>query len=132
MQHIGQRLAAVAALLSLVLPAPRGSAAAEEVRVALDAQKAVAVTIYNENLALVRDRRRVTLQRGENRIAFIDVSGVIVGLDDMQPRTTDIHRPNRPYRYALEVNQGWFARHGVVRGQKVRFVKTVDDSGPSR
>ncbi|TAK22136.1 MAG: hypothetical protein EPO26_12700 [Chloroflexota bacterium] len=51
-------------------------------------------------------------------IAFIDANGVIVGLDDMQPRTTDIHRPNRPYRFALEVNQGYFARHGIRVGDR--------------
>ncbi len=40
----------------------------------LSDQQAVNVTIYNENLALVHDRRRVTLTNGINRIAWRDVS----------------------------------------------------------
>ncbi len=37
-------------------------------------QQQLAVTIYNENLALVKDRRRVELAVGESRLAFRDVS----------------------------------------------------------
>jgi hypothetical protein len=51
--------------------------AADEQRVGLDAQTGVAVTIYNEDLALVKDRRSVTLAKGGNRVAFVDVSGVL-------------------------------------------------------
>ena len=38
-------------------------------------QQGVAVTIYNENLALVKDRRTVILPEGENTLAFREVSG---------------------------------------------------------
>jgi hypothetical protein len=38
-------------------------------------QRAVAVTIYNGDLALVHDRRRITFARGVNRLAWRDVSG---------------------------------------------------------
>jgi len=38
-------------------------------------QKEVAVTIYNENLALVKDKRTLTLPAGENTLAFREVSG---------------------------------------------------------
>lgn len=55
-------------------------------------------------------------------IAFIDGDGRIVGLADMAPLDTH-HRysPARPYRYALETAQGWFARHGVGIGDRVSF-----------
>jgi hypothetical protein len=43
----------------------------------LSDQEAVAVTIYNQNLALVRDERRVTFRSGLNSVAFRDVSGQI-------------------------------------------------------
>jgi hypothetical protein len=41
------------------------------------AQGEVAVTIYNDNLALVQDRRRLTLPSGRTRQEFPDVSGQI-------------------------------------------------------
>ena len=57
---------------------PMGQAlAADETRVGAEAQTGVAVTIYNEDLALVRDARRVTLTAGRNRLAFEEVSAAI-------------------------------------------------------
>ena len=53
-------------------------------------------------------------------IAFIDAQGAIVDLLDMAPLTTTIHTPSAPYRWALEVNQGWFAEQGVGVGDRVR------------
>jgi len=43
----------------------------------LSDQQAVAVTIYNQSLALVRDERRVTFRMGQNSVAFRDVSAQI-------------------------------------------------------
>src|SRR5260370_5551688 len=40
-------------------------------------QQAVSVTIYNDNLALVRDERRLELPRGSQRLALRDVSAQI-------------------------------------------------------
>jgi hypothetical protein len=48
--------------------------AADERRSTLQDQQEVAVTIYNEDLALVRDQRLVTLEKGENILAFREVS----------------------------------------------------------
>ena len=45
-----------------------------EKRVTLSEQTAVAVAIYNDNLALVRDSRRLTLDQGRNKLALVDVS----------------------------------------------------------
>jgi hypothetical protein len=63
------------AALALALAAP--SAGAQELAVPPENQTAVAVTIYNENLALVKDRRRVDLTGGIQRLSFIDVSAQI-------------------------------------------------------
>jgi uncharacterized membrane protein (UPF0127 family) len=52
-------------------------------------------------------------------IAFLDDAGTIVNIADMKPLTTDPHPSVRPARYALEMNQGWFARHGIKAGAKV-------------
>jgi len=72
---------AVAAGLGAV-PSP---ARAQEARVTQSEQTAVAVTIYNENLALVKDRRRVTLDPGIQSLAVIDVSA------QMRPETALLH-----------------------------------------
>ena len=48
-----------------------------ELRSTLADQQEVAVTIYNEDLALVRDQRKVTLQQGENHLALREVSAGI-------------------------------------------------------
>jgi uncharacterized membrane protein (UPF0127 family) len=52
-------------------------------------------------------------------IAFIEDDGRIVNLADMQPRTDDSHCAARPVRYALEMNQGWFARRGLKAGSRL-------------
>lgn len=52
-------------------------AALAETPVGADKQTAIAVTIYNSDLALIRDSRSVTLAPGENDLAFIEVSAGI-------------------------------------------------------
>ncbi|MGE5128740.1 MAG: DUF192 domain-containing protein [Sphingomonadaceae bacterium] len=43
----------------------------------------------------------------------------MVNIADMQPQTEDPHCAARPVRYALEMEQGWFAQHGVRPGMKL-------------
>ncbi len=50
---------------------------AQETTTTLKDQKALAVTIYNDNLALVKDTREVRLPKGEVRLAFQEVSAQI-------------------------------------------------------
>jgi hypothetical protein len=66
-------------VLTSVLLAFAHSAVAEteELRSTLDDQQKVAVTIYNANLALVKDQRKIKLNSGANRLAFRDVSARI-------------------------------------------------------
>jgi uncharacterized membrane protein (UPF0127 family) len=52
-------------------------------------------------------------------IAFVDDDGTIANIEDMKPRTEDSHCPVRPIRYALEMEQGWFARRGLKAGSKL-------------
>jgi hypothetical protein len=61
---------------ALVAATLTGTAAlADEVSVGTDQQTGIAVTIYNSDLALIRDQRKVDLKAGLNELAFIDVSG---------------------------------------------------------
>lgn len=53
------------------------NAQAEEIRSTLSDQKNVAVTIYNNNLALIKDQRTVNLSSGINTLALRDVSAQI-------------------------------------------------------
>lgn len=60
--------------ISAVLPV---FAADGELTSNLADQRELAVTIYNENLALVKDARRIKLERGDQRLAWRDVSARI-------------------------------------------------------
>ncbi|WP_047549307.1 DUF4139 domain-containing protein [Methylotenera sp. G11] len=53
------------------------SAELNEIRSTLNDQQSVAVTIYNNNLALVKDQRKVSLVSGLNSLALRDVSAQI-------------------------------------------------------
>lgn len=58
-------------------------------------------------------------------IAFADSSGVIVAIRQMQPCTARLaagcptYAPDAEYRYALEVNSGFFAKHGIRVGSRI-------------
>jgi uncharacterized membrane protein (UPF0127 family) len=52
-------------------------------------------------------------------IAFVADDGTIVNLADMQPMNEASHCSAKPVRYALEMNQGWFAKRGIKAGSKL-------------
>lgn len=52
-------------------------------------------------------------------IAFIGDDGSIVNIADMQPMSDASHCSAKPVRYALEMNQGWFAKRGLKAGSKL-------------
>ena len=52
-------------------------------------------------------------------VAFIDADGVIINIEDMQPQTETSHCSKKPARYALEMNQGWFAQRGIKPGVRL-------------
>jgi uncharacterized membrane protein (UPF0127 family) len=53
-------------------------------------------------------------------IAFIAEDGTIVNLADMKPKSDETHCSTAAVRYALEMNQGWFAKRGIKPGQRLR------------
>ncbi len=61
-------------------------------------------------------------------IAFIDAEWRIVDIQEMKVASDpekgpfDIYQPAKPFRYALEVNQGFLTRQGIAVGAKVSFV----------
>ena len=58
-------------------------------------------------------------------IAYLDSTGTIAAIKAMAPCTTELaagcptYNPGVPFRYALEVNSGYFQRHGVTVGSSV-------------
>jgi len=52
-------------------------------------------------------------------VAFLDERGVIINIADMQPQTSDTHAAAKPAKYALEVNQGWFAKRKIKPGARI-------------
>jgi uncharacterized membrane protein (UPF0127 family) len=53
-------------------------------------------------------------------VAFIDESGAIVSISEMQPHSEQSHCAAKPARYALEMNKGWFAAKGIKPGARLR------------
>ncbi len=54
--------------------------------------------------------------------AFLADDGTIVNLVDMKPQTTDSHCSEKPVRFVLEMNQGWFAKKGLKAGSRLSGV----------
>ncbi|NNF18098.1 MAG: DUF4139 domain-containing protein [Gammaproteobacteria bacterium] len=76
MQKYVPSLPVLAAMCAMATPTH-----GDEIRTTLADQTSVAVTIYNQNLALVKDSRAVTLPGGTNQLAFRGVSA------QMRPET---------------------------------------------
>lgn len=49
-------------------------------------------------------------------VAFMDDKGTIINIARMQPQTEVSHCTERSASYALEMEQGWFARNGIRPG----------------
>ena len=58
-------------------------------------------------------------------IAFIADDGTIRETQDMEALSEETHAPAKPYRYALEVNRGWFERHGLGASDRVEIPADV-------
>jgi uncharacterized protein len=58
-------------------------------------------------------------------VAFIDRNGRILNIEDMAPLTLESHEAAGPAKYALEVNQGWFARRGIQAGDRVQGLEKL-------
>lgn len=81
--------------LLLAASAAWAAPAGEVVSTAAD-QHGVALTIYNDNLALVKDARRVRLARDFNRLAWREVSA------QMRPETAQLRNVSNPAGFRLQ------------------------------
>ncbi|MFY8085178.1 MAG: DUF192 domain-containing protein [Rubrivivax sp.] len=53
-------------------------------------------------------------------IAFIQDDGTVVNIAEMKPRSEASHCSEKPVRYALEMNQGWFGKRGIKPGFRLK------------
>ena len=92
-------------------------------------QQSIAVTIYNENLALVKDQRRLTLQAGQNRLALREVSA------RMRPETALLRSLSHPGSLTLREQNFDFDLLTPAKllekyvGREVRIVRTHPMTG---
>ena len=92
-------------------------------------QQSVAVTIYNESLALVKDQRRIAFEPGRNRLALREVSG------RMRPETALLRSLSHPGSLALVEQNFDFDLLTPAKllekyvGREVRIVRTHPTTG---
>jgi hypothetical protein len=92
-------------------------------------QQSVAVTIYNENLALIKDVRRIDLAAGPNRLALREVSA------QMRPETALLRSLSHPGALRLAEQNFDFDLLTPAKllekyvGREVRIVKTHPQTG---
>ena len=89
------QLKKLCAAVSAALAVAGAQAAQQETASTLADQQSVAVTIYNEDLALIKDTRRVTLTAGTNSLALREVSG------RMRPETASLRSLTHPGALSL-------------------------------
>jgi uncharacterized membrane protein (UPF0127 family) len=81
------------------------------------AQNAGMVFVFEENAPHCMWMKNTFLPLS---VAFIDEQGAIINIADMQPQNEQSHCAAKPARYALEMNQGWFAQRGIKAGAKLQ------------
>lgn len=60
-------------------------------------------------------------------VAFLDGSGAILNIADMEPGTLDSHMAAGPALYAIETNLGWFAKRRIKPGDRVTGLPKPSD-----
>ncbi len=128
--------AGLAGLLSFAFEGPAASAAQPQAQgqdtSTLDDQTELALTVYNSDLALVRDVRNVQLPRGTFDLRFMDIAATV------NPATVHIRSLTEPTRLdVLEQNYEYdlLEPDKLLRkyvGRDVTLVRLVQDGGDTR
>jgi uncharacterized membrane protein (UPF0127 family) len=58
-------------------------------------------------------------------VAFLDTSGRILNIADMEPFSEQPHASAGAAAYALEMNRGWFKKRGITAGDSVEGLKNL-------
>jgi hypothetical protein len=105
------------------LPASGGADPDERVSTLAD-QRSVNLTIYNSDLALVHDRRRVTLQKDENKIAWRDVSA---NMDATSAILEDVSAPGTLHTIEQNFNYDLLTPNALIDKYVGKEVTIVHD-----
>jgi uncharacterized membrane protein (UPF0127 family) len=62
-------------------------------------------------------------------VAFLDAEGRIINIRNMRPQTENNHCAAAPARFALEMNQDWFAEKGITPGAQVSGLDAYLEAG---
>ncbi|MES2016986.1 MAG: DUF4139 domain-containing protein [Pseudomonadota bacterium] len=117
------------ALLLMTLAVANASAQTDEQRSTLAEQQGVAITIYNDDLALIKDQRKLQLKNGMSTLAFRDVSA------KMRPETALLRSLSAPgsltvheqnFDFDLLTPQSLLQKYV---GQSVNVIKTNPATG---
>lgn len=63
-------------------------------------------------------------------IAYIDTTGVIIEIHDLEPLNETPVPSSQPVSFALEVNQGWFQAHKIEPGLRIQLDSFCSDPTP--
>ncbi|HKW01533.1 MAG TPA: hypothetical protein VJN96_17030 [Vicinamibacterales bacterium] len=108
------------------------TAAEQNATSTLDDQTELAVTVYNSDIALVRDVRALTLGRGTSDLHFMDIAATV------NPATVHFRSLSEPSRVSvLEQNYEYdlLEPDKLLRkyvGKEVTLIRTIQDQGRSR
>jgi uncharacterized protein len=58
-------------------------------------------------------------------IAFVSANGRIQNTEEMEANSVKLHSAQRDALYALEMNKGWFAEHGIKTNELVHGLKNA-------
>ena len=58
-------------------------------------------------------------------VAFLNAQGRILNIEDMEPHSEQTHSSTSFAKYALEMNQGWFAARAIREGDQVSGLKRL-------
>jgi len=76
--------------------------------------------VYREPRQLIFTMRETSIPLA---IAFLDANFVILEILQMKPLATEHYPSQSPAQYGLEVNSGWFQKHGIKEGMRVELPK---------
>lgn len=109
-------------MMAAVLPV---AVNAEEIKATVDDSVNLAISVYNDNLALVKDTRKVSLKEGLNSVAFVGVA------QQMKPETAIVNAQGlrvleQNFDYNL-INQQTMLKENI--GKKVKTAMTDQQTG---
>jgi uncharacterized membrane protein (UPF0127 family) len=58
-------------------------------------------------------------------VAYLGEDGTIINIADMRPHDETSHCAKSPVRFALEMNQGWFAARGLKPGARLQGLERL-------